>query len=61
MIFIVFVLMALSLGILIGRNLKIIDYEIKIDKLRSELDETKHQLLRLRSMTAKAPPWKEGP
>jgi hypothetical protein len=55
MIFIVFVLMALSLGILIGRNLKIIEYQEREEYLRKEIAETHSQLMRLRTMARPTP------
>lgn len=61
MITITLMIMTLSMGYLIGRNLKIIHYEIKIEKVIEENKQLADQIFRLRSHITKPPPWKEKP
>lgn len=50
MITITLMIMTLSMGFLIGRNLKILEYQDREEYLRKEIAETHSQLMRLRSM-----------
>lgn len=52
MLTITLMIMTFSMGYLIGRNLKILEYE---EHLRKEIAETHSQLMRLRSMARPTP------
>lgn len=61
MIFIALLISALSLGFLIGRNLKIIEYHEREEFLKRKVEEAHAQLAQLRRLTRPAPPLKDRP